>query len=203
MKTGMYSLCLLFLLSSSMDILAASRPSYNSKHKRTLQQTTYSPASNSRQPRAPLKKSYWKTGEHSGEPKVVIYRNSQVAHFYFGSQKVGQSPVSTGRKGHETPSGTFTVTQKSRDHYSNLFGSFVSSSGKFMGEANAGQTPPSGARYRPAPMPYFMRLTDSGIGMHAGYVPGVPASHGCIRLPRDMARTFFQNLPMGSTVVIK
>ncbi|MEO0454854.1 MAG: L,D-transpeptidase family protein [Verrucomicrobiota bacterium] len=195
----------LFSLYLVADLNASPRPSYSSKHKRQYERTGYSTSgvSNTRRPRVPLASSYWKLSNHKGTPKVIIDRGGQVASFYLGSKKIGQSPVSTGRRGYETPAGTFRITQKSRYHSSNLYGSFVSSSGKYLGEANNGQRPPSGGRYVAAPMPYFMRLTDSGVGMHAGYVPGVPASHGCIRLPKEMAEKFFENLPMGSVVVIK
>ncbi len=201
MKLLILALIVSCLTTSALE--AATRPSYNSKHQRTVTTTKPGASGSVRRPLVPLANSYWKPGQHQGPRKVVIDRSRQVAYFYIGDKKVGQSPVATGRKGFETPSGTFRVTQKNIKHASNLYGSFVSSSGKYLGDADAGDRPPSGARYVPAPMPYFMRLTDSGIGLHAGFVPGVPASHGCIRLPREMARKFYQALPIGSTVVIK
>jgi lipoprotein-anchoring transpeptidase ErfK/SrfK len=64
-------------------------------------------------------------------------------------------------------------------------------------------SPPRGTRYRGAPMKWFMRLTDSGVGMHAGILPGYPASHGCIRLPTDIAPPIYQNVEIGTPAVIE
>ena len=87
---------------------------------------------------------------------------------------VGTSPVSTGRRGHATPTGSFRILEKARTHHSN--------------------------RYSNAPMPYMQRLTSSGIAIHAGRLPGYPASHGCIRLPAWFARKLYA-LTDGMTVV--
>jgi lipoprotein-anchoring transpeptidase ErfK/SrfK len=78
--------------------------------------------------------------------------------------------------GHETPTGDFTVSEKDLSHHSNL--------------------------YENAPMPYFMRLTDGGIGMRAGFLPGYPASHGRVRLPSEMARELYQRVESGTSVQI-
>jgi len=59
---------------------------------------------------------------------------------------------------------------------------------------------PAGASFRGAPMPYFMRITPTGVGMHAGFLPGFPASHGCIRMPERMAEIFFANVSHGTPV---
>lgn len=201
MKFWFFPLLVGWLATDSLQ--ATTRPSYNTKHQRTITTETPGRSGASARPRVPLASSFWKPGDHQGPKKVVIYRDRQVAHFFIGDKKIGQSPVATGRKGYETPAGTFRVTQKKVSHASNLYGSFVSASGKHIRNASAGQAAPSGARYVASPMPYFMRLTDCGVGMHAGYVPGVPASHGCIRLPKDMAQKFYHALPIGSTVVIK
>ena len=61
---------------------------------------------------------------------------------------------------------------------------------------------PPGTRFKGAPMPYFMRLTGSGVGLHAGYLPGYPASHGCIRMPEFMAENFFSSVSIGTPVTI-
>jgi lipoprotein-anchoring transpeptidase ErfK/SrfK len=62
---------------------------------------------------------------------------------------------------------------------------------------------PSGTRYRGAPMWWFMRLTNYGVGMHVGILPGYPASHGCIRLPADIAKMIYDKVRIGTRVVIE
>jgi len=151
----------------------------------------------------PLARHFWKDDSPQGTPRVVVDLSSQVARVYFDQRLVGQSPVSTGRAGFETPTGSFKIINKRERHFSNLYGSWVDKSGRFAGEARAGQTARSGLSYRPSPMPYFIRLTNDGVGFHQGFVPGVPASHGCIRLPKSTASTFFKHLPVGTHVVIE
>lgn len=86
------------------------------------------------------------------------------------------SSVSTGRRGHATPAGVFPILQKARRHRSNL--------------------------YSNAPMPYMQRLTWSGIAIHAGRLPGYPASHGCIRLPHAFAQSLFKLTNAHKTTVV-
>jgi len=145
--------------------------------------------------------AFW-FGGGEGKRRVVIDLSHQVAQVWAGDTLVGQSPVSTGKEGHGTPDGQYYIQQKNKDHHSNLYGSWVDASGKYAGDASAGDKKRKGMRYVAAPMPYFLRLTGSGIGMHAGFVPGFPASHGCIRLPHNMAEKFFDYLPMGAPVEI-
>ncbi len=136
-----------------------------------------------------------------GSPSIVINLGSQEAVFYKGGQEVGRAPVSTGREGYSTPTGSFKVIQKNKNHVSNLYGDYVDSAGTVV-KANIGvktHRRPSGTSFRGAPMPYFMRI-HGGIGMHAGYLPGYPASHGCIRLPKGAAKRFFENAPLGTPV---
>lgn len=107
---------------------------------------------------------------------IVVSLADQRLYAYRDQQLVAWSNISSGRPGHETPTGTFTVSEKDVDHHSNL--------------------------YDNAPMPYFMRLTDGGVGMHAGQLPGYPASHGCVRLPSAMARELYQHVESGTPVEI-
>ncbi len=144
---------------------------------------------------------YWNGDGVSGSPSIVINLGSQKALYYKGGKLVGMSPVSTGREGYKTPTGSFSIIQKNAGHVSNLYGNFVDSSGNIVvrNVSSARDRAPAGARFQGAPMPYFMRVTGA-VGMHAGYLPGVPDSHGCIRLPEDMAHVFFKNTPMGTPV---
>lgn len=149
-----------------------------------------------------MPKSFWEDPIPEGPVRVEVHLNDQAARVYVNDTLIGQSPISAGRPGHETPEGDYQIIHKRERHFSNLYGSWVNAAGEFAGEADAGQTAPVGMKYQPAPMPYFIRLTYSGIGFHAGFIPGFPASHGCIRLPEEMAEKFFRNLPEGTPVKI-
>ena len=148
--------------------------------------------------------SYWSDAGSWGKPRIVIALDEQRAYFYRGNRIVGVSIVSTGREGYDTPSGEFHVTQKDLGHVSSIYGDYVDRSGQVVMEnVDATKDPrPPGTVFRGAPMPYFLRI-HGGIGMHAGYLPGYPASHGCIRLPKEMAVRFFENSAIGTPVVIR
>jgi lipoprotein-anchoring transpeptidase ErfK/SrfK len=124
--------------------------------------------------------------------------------FYKGNQVVGVSAVSTGREGYGTHRGKFRVTDKDIDHVSSLYGDYIDQDGQVVMQnvENKKDPKPRGAFFRGAPMPYFLGLR-GGIGMHAGYLPGYPASHGCIRLPEQMAAKFFEGAPVGTPVEIR
>ncbi len=147
--------------------------------------------------------SYWDGDGVQGPPSVAIYLNEQRAYFYKGGQLVGVSQVSAGREGHATPPGNFKIIQKDRDHASSLYGDYVDGIGNVVQkDVEVGKDPkPPGAAFKGAPMPFFMRIT-GGVGMHEGYLPGYPASHGCIRMPGRMAETFFNNVEVGTPVQI-
>jgi hypothetical protein len=107
---------------------------------------------------------------------VIVSLKAQRAQVYRNGLLIGVSTVSSGKKGHATPTGVFTILQKAVDHKSNL--------------------------YADAPMPFMQRLTWDGIAMHAGALPGYPASHGCIRLPLAFAKLLFGVTRLGLTVVV-
>jgi lipoprotein-anchoring transpeptidase ErfK/SrfK len=145
--------------------------------------------------------SYW-NGDGMNEPaRIKINLGEQRAYFFKGDQVVGIAPVSTGRAGYRTPAGRFAVLDKNIDHISSLYGNFVDENGNVM-EKDVGvrtHRRPPGTYFSGAPMPYFIRFY-GGIGMHAGYLPGYPASHGCVRLPKHMAGHFFHNVQPGTPV---
>jgi len=146
--------------------------------------------------------SYWDGDGVGGSPSITIDLREQQARFYKDGRLVGVSLISSGREGYSTPTGNFTIIQKSKDHVSNLYGDYVDGSGNVV-VANVGvkkDPKPPGALFRGAPMPYFMRITPTGVGMHAGFLPGFPASHGCIRMPERMAEIFFANVAQGTPV---
>jgi hypothetical protein len=107
---------------------------------------------------------------------IVISLPGQRAHVYRNGVRIGVSTVSTGKPGYDTPSGVYTILQKHREHRSNL--------------------------YDDAPMPFMQRLTWDGVALHAGGLPGYPASHGCVRLPPAFAERLFAVTTPGTTVVI-
>ena len=113
-------------------------------------------------------------------------------------------PVATGRKSHPTPAGDYAIRAKEKDYASNLYGKiYDAQDAVIVSDADVrSDLVPEGGRFEGATMPYWMRLTDSGVGMHVGYVPGRPASHGCIRLKRDSATQIFGLVKVGTPVVI-
>jgi hypothetical protein len=148
--------------------------------------------------------SYWDGDGVSGKPSIKIRLGEQRAYFYKGTQLVGVSQLSTGREGTGTPSGSYKIMEKDPDHISNLYGDYVDAAGNVI-VANVGvnkDPKPPGTRFKGAPMPYFMRLTSGGVGLHAGYLPGYPASHGCIRMPEFMAESFFRSVSIGTPVTV-
>lgn len=145
--------------------------------------------------------SYWDGDGVAGSPSITIDLGEQKAFFYKNNRLVGVSMISSGREGYSTPAGSFKIIQKNKDHVSNLYGDYVDGSGNVV-VANVGvkrDPKPPGALFRGAPMPYFMRI-HGGVGMHAGFLPGFPASHGCIRMPERMAEIFFANVSHGTPV---
>jgi len=166
--------------------------------------TSYIPSTGGGGPQAGIDSiSYWDGDGVSGPPSVVIYLKEQRAYFYKADQLVGVSQVSAGREGHNTPIGNYKIMQKDHDHASNLYGDYVDGAGNVVQkDVDVGKDPkPPGAIFKGAPMPFFMRIT-GGVGMHQGYLPGYPASHGCIRMPGKMAEAFYNNVEVGTPVQI-
>jgi len=147
--------------------------------------------------------SYWDGDGINGPPGVTIDLSQQRAYFYKGNQLVGVSKISSGNSKYPTRVGDFKVTQKSKDHESNLYGSYVYPNGAIARKDidTTKVAKPPGTIYDGTDMPYFMRF-DGGIGMHGGYLPGYAASHGCIRMPQNMARIFFENVNVGTPVKV-
>ena len=151
-----------------------------------------------------LKKSYWDDSGIAGPPSIIINLNKQTAAFYKGVKLVGISAISSGREGFDTPSGNYKISQKDLNHASNLYGDYVDALGNVVvKDVDVEKDPcPPGLSFRGAPMPYFMRIT-GGVGMHQGFLPGVPDSHGCIRMPEKMAKLFWANAPQGTPVIVE
>lgn len=148
--------------------------------------------------------SYWDGDGISGVPSIVVSLGQQKASFYKGGKLVGVSAISSGREGFPTPPGNYKIIEKKESHHSNLYGNYVDANGNVV-VAGVGvkiDPMPPGTRFEGAPMPYWMRLTNAGVGLHAGFLPGVPDSRGCIRLPENLAAKFFANAPLGTPVTV-
>lgn len=155
---------------------------------------------------APQRQLYkWYDDGGAGKVTVRISLTDQIAEFKRGGRDIGWCYVATGREGHSTSPGTYRITEKIVDKYSNIYGWFEDEFGNVTdNDAKASERVPAGMVYVPAPMPYWMRLTSYGIGMHGGVIPepGQPASHGCIRLPKEFVPVLFENVSVGTPVVI-
>jgi len=150
------------------------------------------------------KNSYWDGDGVSGAPSILIDISEQTASFYKGSKLVGVSAISTGREGFATPSGNYKILQKELNHVSNLYGDYVDAAGVVLvRNVDVKKDPrPPGAVFAGSPMPFFMRLSNAGMGMHKGFLPGIPDSHGCIRMPERMAKIYYSNISIGTPVRI-
>ncbi|MDC0087908.1 L,D-transpeptidase family protein [Akkermansiaceae bacterium] len=148
---------------------------------------------------------YWDGDGVTGTPKIRINRAEQKAYFYKGAELVGVSPISSGSSTHTTPAGSYKVTERDVDHTSSLYGVIKNvATGEIVNDeadtrkhkAKAGEV------FIHAPMLNFLRF-NGAIGMHTGFLPGYPASHGCVRLPEAMAQKFYQNAKIGTPVIVE
>jgi lipoprotein-anchoring transpeptidase ErfK/SrfK len=138
-----------------------------------------------------------------GKVAISIDLTDQHAYLLQGGQLMLTAPVSTGREGYDTPAGNYRVIQKDIDHRSSIYGAYVRDGMIVQENVDARKDPrPPDSTFVGAPMPYFLRII-GGIGLHAGYLPGYPASHGCIRMPESKAIRFFEAAKVGTLVTIK
>lgn len=113
---------------------------------------------------------------YEGPLKIVAVLDIQRLYVFQNDRLIGFTTISAGKKGKETPTGYFNILQKNIDHHSNL--------------------------YSNAPMPYMQRLTWDGIALHGGHIPGYPASHGCIRMPKPFAEKLYGVTQLEQEVVV-
>lgn len=156
-------------------------------------------------PAIPDDVSYWDGDGVTGTPLIRINRKEQKAYFYKSGTLVGVSRISSGKEDTGTPAGTYHITQKSKDHKSSVYGVIKDKATGQMINDNADfrvdKVLPGQVKYH-APMPNFMRF-NGGIGMHTGYLPGYAASHGCVRMPHHMSEKFFENVSVGTPVIVQ
>jgi lipoprotein-anchoring transpeptidase ErfK/SrfK len=134
--------------------------------------------------------------------RIVVSIPKQRAYLMIGEKIVADGPISSGRRGHESPMGHLHVLEKDPNHHSSLYGDFVDGSGRVVrgGVSARIDSAPSGTHFEGAAMKWFLRLTEDGVGMHIGILPGYPASHGCIRQSVDGAKLFYDYVKVGTTV---
>ena len=141
---------------------------------------------------------------HSGRASIVVSLRTQEAYLYRGGYRIASSRISSGREGYRTPVGRFHVIRKDVGHRSSIYGDYVDNSGRIV-KANIDSrrdSKPPHSHFVGTPMPYFLEFSP-GYGLHQGYLPGVPASHGCIRMPYWKARQFYNAAHIGTPVVVK
>ena len=134
------------------------------------------------------------------EVHIVISIPKQRAYLMLSEQIVIDSPISSGKRGHSSPTGHFPVLEKDPNHHSTLYGDFRDSSGRVVraGVSARIDSAPSGTHFVGAEMKWFLRLTGDGVGMHIGILPGYPASHGCIRESAEGAKLFYDHVKVGT-----
>jgi len=147
--------------------------------------------------------SFWYADQMQGRPSIQINLGEQMVYLYKGGHLAGGSPISSGSEGYDTRPGRYKVIEKDIDHKSSIYGDYEDMYGNVImtNIDNRKDRRPQGTRFEGAKMYYFMRIY-GGVGMHQGYLPGYPASHGCIRLPGHMAEKFYHACPMGTPVTI-
>jgi lipoprotein-anchoring transpeptidase ErfK/SrfK len=135
---------------------------------------------------------------------ILVSLSRQRLYASIGEDVAIDSPISSGKAARRTPSGSFTVLEKDPNHHSSVYGNFVDSSGRVVrgGVSALIDAAPSGTHFAGAPMKWFMRLTWEGVGMHVGILPGYAASHGCIRLPADVAEALYTKVKVGTPVKV-
>jgi len=160
-------------------------------------------------PRPPAKAErimyQWHDDGGPGEVSISISLGEQIATVMRGGREIGWCFVATGKEGRATRPGSYNITEKIVDKHSNRYGWIENEYGEVTDDdASPGDALQPGERYMPAPMPYWMRLTSYGIGMHVGNIPqpGAPASHGCIRMPKEFVPTMFDKVKVGTPVKI-
>lgn len=138
------------------------------------------------------------------KPHLIISLDTQRGYFLTQDLVALEFPIASGRLSFPTPTGKFSILEKKKTYNSNLYGKVYDAEGKIV-DADADRrtaTIPEGGKFVGASMPFWMRLTNDGVGLHVGYIPGRPASHGCIRIPRAAAQKIFPIVSIGTPVEI-
>jgi lipoprotein-anchoring transpeptidase ErfK/SrfK len=128
----------------------------------------------------------------------------QQAWLFVEKEVAIETPISSGKRAAMTPRGDYTVLEKLEKTESPLFGDFVDRRGRVVrsGVSSKSDSAPAGTTFRPAAMQFFLRITPTGLGLHAGPLPGYPSAHGNVRFPEEIARLIFENVRVGTPVII-
>ncbi len=198
-------------LSALFLLTAATPPQFQPNARRTPTRgvpTTLAPQKNASDlihRQEPLKVNNSVLNKASADSlHVVVSIPKQRAYLMVGDEIAADSPISSGKRGHNTPQGKFTVLEKDPNHHSSIYGDFRDSSGRIVraGVSAHIDAAPSGTHFTGAEMKWFMRLTSDGVGMHIGILPGYPASHGCVRMSPDGAKFFYDHVKVGTPVAV-
>lgn len=136
--------------------------------------------------------------------RMIVSLADQRALLLQGDRVAIDFHIASGKRSHPTPTGSYTILQKSEKYQSNLYGKIVDEEGEVVvsdADTRVHEVPEGGV-FRGSPMPYWLRLTNSGVGLHVGHLPGRPASHGCVRMPRAVAPQVFRLVKLGTPVDI-
>jgi lipoprotein-anchoring transpeptidase ErfK/SrfK len=135
--------------------------------------------------------------------RIRVSLSAQKAYLYQHGKLVAVAPISSGREGKGTPVGRYSVIQKDADHRSTLYGNYVRNGKVVKENVDIRKAPrPGGSKFEGVPMPYFLRFSGA-YGLHAGNVPGYPASSGCVRLPKRHAKRFYDAVRLGTPVTVE
>lgn len=137
--------------------------------------------------------------------RITVSLGRQRAYLYVGDEVAIDTPVSTGKQRGQTPSGDFTITDKSASRRSKLHGDFVDREGRVVrqGVSTRIDAAPSGTTFRPVAVKYSLLLDNEGLSLHAGRLPGYPAADTAVRLPADIAPLIYQRVKVGTAVRIE
>lgn len=137
--------------------------------------------------------------------RIEISLGEQVARVYRKSgavkELVVETQISTGKSGYETPTGSWTISEKLVEKKSTIYGTWHTADGALLAHGESTRRPAGASHFVGADMPYWMRII-GGIGMHIGEVPGYPASHGCIRVPAAIQPLIYSKVGLGTSVTI-
>ncbi len=135
--------------------------------------------------------------------RIVISLDQQRAYLMNGPEVAMYYPVSTGKPSRPTPPGEYEILEKMIDKSSNAYGKVYDAEGNRVPGVETPADVPEGGSFVGAPMPYWMRMTWTGIGHHIGNVPRYPASHACIRGPRGVMPTVYRKVQLGTPVIVE
>lgn len=159
-------------------------------------------------PKYPKTSDVWKNEELLSRTtpqnsRLVISLKKQRGYLMNGDQVAMDYPISSGKSGYSTPAGDYTILEKKIDKASNAYGKVYDAEGERVYGKESPDDVPEGGKFVGAPMPYWMRLSNDGVGHHIGRVPRYPASHGCIRGPRSVIPIVYRKVKEGTPVTVE